>query len=189
MAVYLHNALDVPSGLPWIDVLPFPISWVDDAVSITPTLVVLANTDGTQTRIAGVNLTFDPISNLPLGGTVNSIQRVNPLAVFPPLEKIDSGNPVSPSLNFPFTFLHTDLASQVFAALLNGNDTMNGYAGTDFLLGSPGADTLNGGTGSHFADYEFAFTGGLCQSRRFEPQYRLCSWRSLQFDREHSRLV
>lgn len=151
MAVHTHNAAS--TGLPWIDVMPNgTIDWLNDPVSRSSTLIVLANSDGTQTRIIGTNLTVDPTTGVPTGGIVTSVQRVNPSMVFPPLERIDG--PAFSDLNFPFSQI-----DPMFAEFLMGDDTMNGYAGSDFLLGSSGADVLNGGDGFDFADYAYSFGG------------------------------
>ena len=66
MAIYTHLEVDVPSGARWLDVLNRGNRQFFDS-----TLIVLLNSDGTDTRISGSGFTFDINGN---GGTIKVLR-------------------------------------------------------------------------------------------------------------------
>src|SRR4051812_12304426 len=72
MAIYTHGATAVPSGIAWYDVVPGAV-----VSSPTSTLIVLANSDGTETRVIGTGFTFDATTGFPTGGVVTESDRTN----------------------------------------------------------------------------------------------------------------
>jgi len=144
MAAYTHLEVDVPSGLPWFDMLDLV------NLSTSDTLVVLLNSDGTETRLSGSGFTFDLDGN-PTGGTITGMTRTS-----------SGGGTVYEEVT-GFSVSLVDFFNEGiiegFNIVFAGVDTLNGYAGTDFLLGGPGADVLNGGAGSDYADYASANAG------------------------------
>jgi hypothetical protein len=71
MAIYTHSATAVPSGIAWYNTVPQAF-----ASAPTSTLLVIANSDGTETRIIGTGFTFDA-TFLPTGGVVTEVDRTN----------------------------------------------------------------------------------------------------------------
>src|SRR5262245_11145416 len=150
MAVYTHSATAVPSDIAWYNVVP-------QAVAIAPTsiLLVIANSDGTETRIIGTGFTFDAITGDPTGGVVTGVDRTSAAGgtVF---ETVTGVTGVS-LFNF-LNALDTD-NRPAFALLFNAADTFNGFSGDDFFVGGPGGDTFNGGTGNDTVSYDNALVG------------------------------
>jgi len=62
MVVYPHPPTEVPSGQARCRV----VIERSDPISITSTLIVPSNSDGTETWVIGTNFTFD--GNVPVGG-------------------------------------------------------------------------------------------------------------------------
>ena len=121
----------------------------------TSTLIVLANSDGTETRIIGTGFTFDAITGFPTGGTVTESDRTNAgggiiyetitgitgVSLVDYANALDAGN------------------RAVFALVFNAADTFNGFSGDDFFVGGPGGDTFTGGTGNDTVSYDNALVG------------------------------
>src|SRR5262245_3402548 len=72
MITYTHNEIAVPGGASWFDVT------IDsnDPITATSTLLVLRNSDGTETHIIGTDFTYDADGN-PTGGLVTQIDRTS----------------------------------------------------------------------------------------------------------------
>ena len=150
MAIYTHNATAVPSGIAWYDVVPGAV-----VSAPTSTLIVLPNSDGTETRIIGTGFTFDAITGFPTGGTVTESDRTNTgggiiyetitgisgVSLVDYANALDAGN------------------RAVFALVFNAADTFNGFSGDDFFVGGPGGDTFTGGTGNDTVSYDNALVG------------------------------
>ena len=150
MAIYTHNATAVPSGIAWYDVVPGAV-----VSAPTSTLIVLANSDGTETRIIGTGFTFDAITGFPTGGVVTESDRTNTgggiiyetitgitgVSLVDYANALDAGN------------------RAVFALVFNAADTFNGFSGDDFFVGGPGGDTFTGGTGNDTVSYDNALVG------------------------------
>ena len=148
MAIYTHKATAVPSGMPWYNVVPLPV------VSATSTLIVLANSDGTQTRIIGTGFTFDA-AGFAIGGTVTESDRTNA-----------GGGIIYETITGITGVSLVDYASalvagnrEVFALVFNAADAFNGFSGNDFFVGGPGGDTFTGGTGIDTVSYDNALVG------------------------------
>src|SRR5262245_32061194 len=71
MASYTHNEVVNPSTTPW-----YLVDIGGTALSASSTLLVVPNSDGTETRVAGTGFTYAG-DGTPTGGTVSSISRTN----------------------------------------------------------------------------------------------------------------
>src|SRR5262245_34820974 len=123
MATYTHSAFPVPSGIPWYDVT---ING-DTPVSASSTLLVLPNSDGTQTQIAGTNFTFDPSTGDVTGGTVNVISRTDGTGGTT-YEQV-----TGLSLSLVALANAGDGNGPAFALIFAGADTFNGWVGNDLF--------------------------------------------------------
>ncbi len=118
-------------------------------VSSSSTLLVFANSDGSQTRVIGTGFTYS--SGVPTGGTVTSITRTN----------------VGGTAYEQVTGLSLSLVSLAgqsttfgfFNFVYSGVDTINGGNASEILFGGAGADAFNGGGGSNTVTYESAPAG------------------------------
>ena len=127
MAIYTHSATAVPSGIAWYNVVPLTEVFADS------TLLVFANSDGTETEIRGTGFTFDAVTGFPTGGTVTETDRtsagggtiyetitgINGVSLVDYANALDAGN------------------RKVFALVFNGADTFNGFSGVAHYL-APG---------------------------------------------------
>lgn len=148
MAQYTHPSTTYPA-LPWSDI---DIGGGGMVVSETPTLMALAGSDGTETRLTGVGFTYDAFGN-PTGGTVMQITRTS--AGGGEVYEMLTGNGGG-SLGVGLTTIIGAPHDAIFNLLYQGNDTLTGNTGTDYLYGGPGADAMNGDGGTDFADYSMA---------------------------------
>ena len=149
MAIYTHNATAVPSGIAWYNVVPLNV-----VVLPTSTLIVLANSDGTETRIIGTGFTFDA-AGFATGGTVTEFDRTNTGGGII-YETITSISGVS-LVDYSSALGAGNRAA--FALVFNAADTLNGFSGNDFFVGGPGGDTFTGGTGIDTVSYDNALVG------------------------------
>jgi serralysin len=146
MATYAHTGT-APSGIPWYFI------GLQTVVGLpTSTLVVLQNSDGTETRIIGTGFTFDLTG--PTGGTVAEIDRTSSggATVFETVTGITGVSLVG---------LTNAIAAgnrAAFALVFNAADTFNGFSGDDFFVGGPGGDIFNGGTGTDTVLYDNALS-------------------------------
>ena len=148
MATYTHGAIYPPSGIPWFDV---EILGDDPTAQYTPTLIIIPNSDGTQTRLIGNGFAG---GNNPTAGTITQVQRTNAAGT----TIYESITGLNHSLVALFSLPGEGNAAP-FNFFLSGADSVSGNAGVDFLLGGPGADSLNGAGGIDFADYASATAG------------------------------
>ncbi|MFM9848914.1 MAG: calcium-binding protein [Hyphomicrobiaceae bacterium] len=149
MAVYTHFEVAVPGGQFWFDLKvafdPDGPGGLEPVISSSPGLVVLRNSDGTETRLfsASNNFVYDPVTDT-LTGTITSATRTSSGGgtVY---EQI-TGATVNAFDAYELAKANNtwDAANLVF----NGNDTLNGWSGDDNFGGSQGSDTLNGGDGN-----------------------------------------
>src|SRR5262245_28439537 len=130
MATYTHNATAVPSGIPWYTV---GIGSGGTVGTPSTTLLVLANSDGTETRVIGTGFTY-AVDGTPTGGTVTQIDRT-----------ISGGATVYETIT-GITGLTLDALTAddstignrtPFRLIFNAADTFNGFAGDDFFVGGP----------------------------------------------------
>ena len=138
MATYTHNATAVPSGIPWYNVI---IDGDNPVGTPNATLLILPNSDGTETRIMGTGFTYDDQGET--GGTVTQIQRTNSGGgtVYETITGLNL------SLVTLTEFEHLLGNGEMFAFIFGSADAFNGFAGDDFFIGGPGGDAFNGGSG------------------------------------------
>src|SRR5262245_22990882 len=153
MATYTHNEVAGSPATYWGDI---------DAtfVSATGTLVVLNNTDGSQTRLSGAGITFTGSgSGITLtGGIITSMARTDATGVVI-YEQITG-------LGYAATAFQGHVSEAnlngVMQDVFGGNDAFNGFSGAetikgfngnDELIGGAGADALDGGAGFDTASY------------------------------------
>ena len=162
MAIYTHSATAVPSGITWYDVVPGAV-----VSAPTSTLIVLANSDGTETRVIGTGFTFDAITGFPTGGAVTECDRTNTgggiiyetitgitgVSLVDYANALDAGN------------------RAIIALVFNAADTFNGFSGNDFFVGGPGGDTFTGGTGNDTVSYDNALVGSPSRSLHSRDQH------------------
>src|SRR5262245_28700743 len=153
MAIYTHNEVAGSPSTYWGDI---------DAsfVSATGTLVVLNNTDGSQTRLGGTGITFTGSgSGITLtGGSITSMARTDAAGVVI-YEQITGlgyaatafqGHVSEANLNGVMQDVFS--GNDVFTGF-TGAETIKGFNGNDELIGGAGADALNGGVGFDTASY------------------------------------
>jgi Ca2+-binding RTX toxin-like protein len=149
MATYTHSATAVPSGVAWYNVA------LQSVVGLpTSTLLVNANSDGTETRIIGTGFTFDATGH-PTGGTVTEFDRTS-----------SGGATVYEAVTGITGVSLIDLTNAIaagnrttFALVFNAADTFIGFSGDDFFVGGPGGDVFTGGTGIDTVSYDNALVG------------------------------
>ena len=137
MATYTHNATAVPSGIDWYNV------HIGSTPAGTPTttLLVLLNSDGTETRIIGTGFTYS--GGTPTGGTITEIDRTNSGGG----TVYETVTGLNKDLGILFSFSGSGDNRQSFAYLFDTSDTFNGFSGNDLFVGGAGADSFNGGSG------------------------------------------
>lgn len=141
----------------------FPTNWwnIDGTVvSVSPTLIVLTDTDGSRTLLHGTNLaqSTDSNGNPSYSGFITGMDRTDANGVI--LEQItgiigDNHGVFPPPTSGPgydAKWLEARLTEPNLNGLLqdvlSGTDTINGTAGDDTLRGYNGGDTVNGGAGN-----------------------------------------
>jgi Ca2+-binding RTX toxin-like protein len=130
MAIYTHNEVAGSPPISWLTALSGALSFG----SISPTEVVIANSDGTFTH-ASLG-----------GGVVTSMARTNALnAPFTTYETLTG-------LMVPALSLLNASTATLQTLFLGGNDTFTGWSGADGLLGFAGDDTFTSGGGSDTID-------------------------------------
>jgi Ca2+-binding RTX toxin-like protein len=136
MAAYTHLEEPLSPALPW---LASGIGGFADTVQ--PSVAVLANGDGTFTRLLSStnDLAYDTNTGT-WSGNITSITRTNNIAGTIVFEQI-TGFSISAA-----TFFAAGSPGASIALVLAGADTFTGWSGNDFFLGSPGADSYNGGS-------------------------------------------
>ena len=132
MAFYQDHNLPGSPEAPW-DLTGMTL------VSVTPDLAVFDNADGTQTRLNGSDLAFNPVADR-LTGHVDNLTRtdVTGAIVYETLYNVG----VEASALYPDT---ADAVDLLFGSA--GNDVLIGGGGNDYLSGEAGDDLLDGGTG------------------------------------------
>jgi trimeric autotransporter adhesin len=141
MATYTHTANAVSYRVAWYDVeLQF-------LVDVTSTLIVLHNSDGTETRIIGTGF---PGS----GGTVTEIDRTS--SGGGTLYETVTGI-TGVSLGALGDALDAGGNRAFFALISNAADTFNGFSGNDLFIGGPGG-AFNGGAGTDTVSYDHALS-------------------------------
>ncbi|MBR0872293.1 hypothetical protein JQ633_18150 [Bradyrhizobium tropiciagri] len=145
MAAYTHTASTVPSAIAWYNV---GIN-TSSPVALASNLMVLANSDGTQTRLIGTGFTYS--GTTPTGGFISEIDRTG-----------SDGATIYETVTGLTTYL-PDLINSihdgnrlVFRFVFENADTFTGFAGNDFFVGGPGADAFTGGGGTNTVSYDNA---------------------------------
>jgi trimeric autotransporter adhesin len=137
MAIYTHTATAVPSRVAWYDVV------FQTVLESTSTLIVVQNSDGTETRLIGTGLPgpggivteMDRTSGG--GGTLyETITGMTGVTIGALGDALNAGN------------------RSVFALIFNAADTFNGFSGNDYFVGGPGGDTFNGSAGTDTVSYD-----------------------------------
>jgi trimeric autotransporter adhesin len=149
MATYTHNATAVPSGIAWYNV---EIGASGPVGSPTSTLIVFANSDGTETRVIGTGFTFS--GSTPTGGTVTELDRTSSggATVYETVTSI-TGVTLVALLTTP-----DEGNRSAFRLIFNAADTFNGFSGDDFFIGGAGGDSFTGGAGIDTVSYDNALT-------------------------------
>jgi Ca2+-binding RTX toxin-like protein len=135
MATYTHHEVVASPVTPWYAL----VIGDENPVSATDTLLVLLNSDGTETRIHGSDFTYDFAGN-PTGGTISSIERTDAGGA----TVYETVTGLSLSL---VALVGTSDNRDAFRLIFANADTFNGWSGDDFFVGGPGADNFNGGSG------------------------------------------
>src|SRR5262245_6803421 len=179
MTTYAHNEIAVPGGAQWFN------ANIDgnNPIIATSTLLVLPNSDGTQTHIIGTDFTYDVGGN-PTGGLVTQIDRTNsdgatvyetvtgpqPVSLYS--EVYDWTGDILIYSDF-YTLFEYDLVS-VFSSLTSPGgfefiysfcDALNGFSGDDLffssnidfawpVVGYPLSQSFDGGGGTDTVSYE-----------------------------------
>ena len=138
MAVY--TVFNVAGPL-WRDVIGSTV------VSSGPNLIIVRNSDSTQTWLSGSFAVFGGA----IGGTITSIQRV---AFDGTVQETITGLAYAVA-----DFFLPGPPQGRFRQLLSGDDTMNGGAGADLLIGYGGADVMRGGAGNDGGGNTLTLTG------------------------------
>jgi trimeric autotransporter adhesin len=141
MATYTHAANAVPYRVAWYDV-EFQF-----LVDVTSTLIVLQNSDGTETRIIGTGFPG-------FGGTVTEIDRTS-RGGGTLYETVTGITGVS--LGALGDALDAGGNQAFFALIFNAADTFNGFSGRDLFVGGPGG-AFNGGAGTDTVSYDNALS-------------------------------
>jgi VCBS repeat-containing protein len=177
MATYTHNEIAVPGGAQWYNV---DIDG-NNPVNATSTLLVLPNSDGTQTHIIGTDFTYDGDGN-PTGGSVTQIDRISSdgTTVYETVTGLEPvtfviGNFIVGNVQIPVIYdewtYSFDLVPIVTSTLDDGNrsfftlifglsDTFNGFSGDDLFVGGGFGDRFDGGSGgTDTVSYDNALEG------------------------------
>src|SRR5262245_3554726 len=140
MAIYTHTANAVPSGLAW-----YNVGISSSPVEATSTLIVVQNSDGTETRLIGTGFpgpggNVTEIDRTSSGGGIlyETITGLTGLTIGALGDALNAGN------------------RSLFALIFNAADTFNGFSGNDFFVGGPGGDTFIGGAGTDWVSYDNA---------------------------------
>lgn len=150
MAVYTHNEIASSPDVSWL-------SLTANITSITSNQVVLTNSDGTLTVLTGSGFAGTTGAGGSLtAGSITSMVRTN------------AGGTVTYETATGFTYAATSFSTQLTAfgvagpvsEIFNGNDTFNGFSGTDRFLSSAGNDIFNGGDGLDGIRYAGPFHNG-----------------------------
>jgi Ca2+-binding RTX toxin-like protein len=181
MTTYTHNEIAVPGGAQWFNVT---IDGNDHSTTRTSTLLVLPNSDGTQTHIIGTNFTYDVDGN-PTGGWVTQIDRtsIGGATVYETVTGLEpiylyymptGGSDGDPLLVFGFendldsVFYLLTSPSFGFGLIYRLCDTLNGFSGDDLFFGGgpPGVNftgaftkSFDGGSGMDTVSYDNALYG------------------------------
>lgn len=148
MAVYTHNEIANSPSTPW-GVLGASIT------SVSPTQVVLTNSDGTLTILIGSGFTGST-SGL-TGGTITAANRTDATGVI--VYETITGFALAATDYQAALSSRADLEATASLAF-GGADTFNGFSGPDFFKAYAGDDTLNGGGGIDTAYYGGDFSLG-----------------------------
>ncbi|MEH2503731.1 Ca2+-binding RTX toxin-like protein [Bradyrhizobium sp. AZCC 1578] len=146
MATYTHTATAVPSAIAWYNVT---IDKNAPVGSPSSTLLVLPNSDGTETRIIGTGFTYS--GSTPTGGTISEIDRTS-----------SGGGTIYETVTglslslVALTSAPADGNRSMFALIFQNADTFNGFAGNDYFVGGAGADSFVGGGGTNTVSYDNA---------------------------------
>jgi trimeric autotransporter adhesin len=167
MAIYTHNEIAVPGDASWFNVN------IDgnNPITATSTLLVLRNSDGTETRIMGTDFMYDA-DGKPTGywsdwlgewfaGSVTQIDRtsIGGITVYETITLEEWGFDLV-SVFAALTSTPDDGGNRSsFPFIFDFSDTFNGFSGDDVFGGVGFGDTFYGSGGTDTVSYDDAFYG------------------------------
>jgi VCBS repeat-containing protein len=156
MATYTHNEIAVPGGAQWYDV---NID-ANNPTTASSTLLVLPNSDGTETHIIGTDFIYDVDGN-PTGGSVTQINRTSSdgATVYETVTGVGDGIDLV-SVFLALTSTPDDGNRSFFALIFSDVDAFNGFSGDDLFVGGGFGDSFDGGSGgTDTVSYDNALDG------------------------------
>jgi Ca2+-binding RTX toxin-like protein len=131
MATFARTNTVLPNANEWNT----QTNWA--AATVSGANIRITNADGTITEFVGTGLTIDPITGVPTGGTVTSVNLLTSGGV-----QLASLTGIA-SLTLAAAKALVD-SDTLISTLMGGNDTLNGSAQNEVMYGYAGADTFNG---------------------------------------------